>query len=95
MKQKNKDINLSLTKDELIFLRDLFSICLPPKLEKTVSQSLSEIDDRSKLEEAFWKKITSSCEEYGIAIEKMAPDFVLTQTAVPELAVFPIKFEEK
>ena len=59
-KQKAPDIELTLTKAELVHLRDLFNVVLM-MTEQTVSQSLAEVHDNSKVEERLWGKLHALC----------------------------------
>lgn len=83
-------ITLELTKIELVHLRDLLSIKLPPHLYKTVSQSLAEKEGRPLTETKLWNKVGYACANSGIPLNEAAPDFVIGLVNLPEMKVFEI-----
>ena len=88
--KKTKTYEIKLTKFELLHLRDLFSIMMPPHAKKTVSQGLAEIENRSHVEQMLWNKISESCEEAGLPLADEAPDYIIAPTTTPSLGVFQI-----
>jgi len=89
-----KSFSLRLSKQELVHLRDLFSVMLPADMKSTVSQSLASIRDRQLVESKLWNKIISLCNEAEIPLADAAPDFVISMTAQPQLGVFEMISEE-
>lgn len=81
---------LNLTQAELVHLRDLMSIMIPPDYENTVSQSLAKNVGRVIIETLLWKKLNDLCENCGIATGPAAPDYVLTSVSQPNIEVFRI-----
>ena len=75
--KKRKTYDLRLTKFELVHIRDMFSIVLPPELTKTLSQALCEIEERQSDEESLWKKIVELCVDADIPIGDDAPSYVV------------------
>jgi len=84
---------LRLTTVELIHLRDILSIALPPALEKTVSQALAEKENHVLSEANLWKKVTSACVDAEVPINDNAPDFIVAPGGMPEMRVFEISAE--
>ena len=85
-----KSFSLKLSKHELVHLRDLFGIMLPPDMKTTVSQSVAASQGRHMAESKLWNKIATLCEEACIPMGDEAPDFVVTISAPPTLGVFEI-----
>lgn len=85
-----KTWDVKLTYDELVHLRDLFSICLPPDLGETVSQNLAASENRSFVETKLWLKIGKACADSGVSLAENAPDFVVAPTAPPPMGIFRI-----
>ena len=83
-----KNFALKLSKQELLHLRDIFSVLLPPDMKLTVSQSLAASQGRHLVETKLWNKISSLCSEAEIPVGDEAPDFVITLTSPPSLGVF-------
>lgn len=80
---------LHLTKIELEFLRDVFSVRLPVNMQ-SVSQSLATATGRQTLEALLWAKIASVCAKAGVDLNEDAPDFVVTLLETPPLGVFQV-----
>lgn len=83
-----KNFTLKLSKQELLHLRDVFSVMLPPDMKLTVSQSLASSQGRHLVETKLWNKVSSLCAEAQIPVGDEAPDFIITLTAPPSLGVF-------
>lgn len=73
-----KKFDLSLTKFELIHLRDLFSILLPTDATQTVSQSLAVAEERDIIEKMLWDKVCKLCRSAKVPLNDEAPDFIAT-----------------
>lgn len=89
-----KQINLSLSKLELIHLRDLMSVLLLPG-ETSVSKSLAETERRTIQENLLWEKVVLSCKENDIPTENNAPDFVVGLSSAPPMEVMPLNYPEE
>lgn len=85
---------LKLTKYELLHLRDLFNIQLPPQMQQTVSQALAHAEDRVYIETKLWNKVAAACIEANLPMEESAPDFVVTMSGPPPVSVFRIPSED-
>ena len=83
----------SFTKLELLHLRDVMSVLLPPSGEKTMSQALAELEDRSMIESMLWSKLTKLCAQAKLPLEGEAPDYVIAPTAAPPMGVFHINHD--
>lgn len=87
----NKKLHVvKLTRFELVHLRDLFNVKLPPGLDTTVSQTLAEQQERSLVEAALWQKLAAACEQANVELDDEAPDFVVSAAAAPTLSVFQL-----
>lgn len=89
---KKQDIILSLNKQELEHLRNLFSIIVPSESDSTVSSMLASITakNNSKFEQTLWNKITTACVETGIDVGEAAPDFVVGTVT----GIYQVEYEE-
>lgn len=91
--KKQKSFTLKLTKFELLHLRDLMSVLLPPTGDETLSGALAKLENRSVIEGMLWKKIASSCVEARLPMMESAPDYMIAPIAPPPLGVFQINTE--
>lgn len=91
--KKRKTYDLRLTKFELLHLRDLFGVVLPPEGKKTLSQSLAELENRSMIESMLWNKISTVCEQADLPVGQDAPDYVVAPASPPPMAVFQLANE--
>lgn len=82
---------LKLTRDELIHVRDLFSVLIHPS--QTVSQALAVANKITESELVLWKKVLTACQEAKIPLGTTAPDFIVAVADVPVLGVFPAKID--
>lgn len=85
-----KTYELKLTKFELLHLRDVLSVILPPEGEKTLSQALAELEGRPLVESVLWKKVASLCSDAGLPIGDDAPDYVVAPASPPPMGVFQL-----
>jgi hypothetical protein len=83
-----KTHEIRFTKFELLHLRDLMSICLPPEGKHTVSEMLASLENRVIVESALWQKITGACENVGLPTGDDAPDYVVAPSGIAPLGVF-------
>lgn len=90
--KKRKTYELRLTKYELLHLRDMFSIFLPSG-DKTLSQSLAEVESRPMVESAVWRKVAEACTAAELPLGDEAPDYVIASIGTPALGVFQIASE--
>lgn len=90
-KDKKQEVHtLTLTRTELVHLRDLFSVVLPPDAKKTLSQALAEAENRTMNESILWNKIVDVCTAAKLPVGDAAPDYVVAPTAAPPLSVFQL-----
>lgn len=82
---------LKLTRDELIHIRDLFSVLISPT--QTVSQALANTGKITESELGLWKKVLTACQTAKIPLGTTAPDFIIAVADVPVLGVFPAKID--
>jgi hypothetical protein len=88
--EKRPTLELKLTQSELVHIRDLFGIMLPPDLKTTLSQALAESEGRSLVETNLWNKIVSACNAAGVPVGDDSPDFVVSSSGPPPLAIFQL-----
>ncbi|MBM3194149.1 MAG: hypothetical protein FJZ60_00110 [Chlamydiae bacterium] len=81
---------LQLSRFELLHLRDLMSILLPPNGEQTLSQALAAVEDRNLIESILWEKMSALCSEAGLPLNGEAPDYIVAPTSPPPMGVFQI-----
>lgn len=95
MKFKRKSFELHLTEKELVHLRDLMSILLPPDGKTTVSQELANSQNRLEVEGRLWDKILDCCKKNNVQVEESAPDFVITLNSPVTLSIYQLKQQEE
>jgi len=88
--KKQSTFELNLTKFELLHLRDLMGILLPPDGAETISQSLASTEDRSLIESMLWDKVSKLCVHAKLPMESEAPDYIIAPTAPPPMGVFQV-----
>lgn len=91
--KKRKTYDVRLTKFDLIHLRDLFSVTLPPEMKETLSQRLAQSQERVLVEAKLWQKIAKVCQEAEIPLNDDAPDFVVAASTSPAISVFELAHE--
>jgi hypothetical protein len=87
---KNLQYSVSLSVDELIHLRDLFSVRLPPTFEHTVSTLLSAKLNKNQMESNLWDKLIELCKKAEIPVGDAAPDFAINLAGLPPMDIFEI-----
>jgi len=90
---KQKTYDLTLTKIELLHIRDLFSVLLPPSGEQTMSKALAEIEGRILVESMLWNKVSNLCEVADLPLGDEAPDYILAPTSTPAIGIFHINHD--
>lgn len=88
--KKRKTFELRLTKFELLHLRDLFGVLLPPEATQTLSQALATAEGRPMVEMTLWKKIAGLCDVAEVPLGDDAPDFIVAPTSTPPISVFQV-----
>ncbi len=88
--KKQKTFKVKFTKHELLHLRDLFSVLLPPELKETLSQRLAQSQDRTAVEAKLWQKIVSACVKAKLPLNEDAPDFIVAASGPPPISVFEL-----
>lgn len=91
--KKRNITSVKFTKYELIHLRDVMSIMLPPNGDKTVSQVLAEVEGRQVVESVLWKKISRACRELDVPLDDEAPDYVVATVGQPQMSVFQVSVD--
>lgn len=91
--KRRKTFNVRLTRFELLHLRDLFSVVLPPEMKDTLSQRLALSQDRALVEANLWQKLTRACREAELPMGDDAPDFVVAASGAPPVSVFELAHE--
>lgn len=85
--------NLKLTKFELLHLRDLMGILLPPDGSQTLSQALASAEERSLIESMLWEKLSKLCNEANLPLDEDAPDYIVSAIAPAPLGVFQVNHD--
>lgn len=88
--KRRKTFQLRLTRYEILHLRDLMSVCLPPEGKQTLSGALAALENRQLIESLLWKKITSACVDADLPTDDDAPDYVIAPTGIAPLGVFQL-----
>ena len=91
--KRRKTYQLRLTRFDLLHLRDLMSVCLPPEGKQTISGALAALENRQLIESLLWKKIAEACREAELPIDDEAPDYVVAPSGVPPMGVFQLASE--
>jgi hypothetical protein len=80
--------DVKFTKTELVHLRDMFGIYLPPDGSLTVSQALAKQEGRVVSEKYLFDKIVELCMKAKIPVGEEAPDHIIGLSENPSLGVF-------
>jgi len=88
--KRRKTQELRLTRFELLHLRDLMTVVLPPEGKQTLSGALAVLENRTLIEAVLWKKVSKACEEVGLPLGDEAPDYVIAAIAAAPLGVFQL-----
>ena len=88
--RKRKTHELRLTKFELLHLRDLMSILLPPDAKQTLSQAMATLENRQMVESVLWRKVSELCSVAGLPTGNEAPDYVVAPISAPPMGVFQL-----
>lgn len=91
--KRRKTFTVRLTKFELLHLRDLFAVVLPPDMKETLSQRLAASQDRLLVEARLWQKVARVCHEAELPMDDDAPDFVVAASGAPPVSVFELAHE--
>ncbi len=91
--KRRKTFTVRLTKFELLHLRDLFSVVLPPEMKETLSIRLAQSQDRLLVEAKLWQKLVRACTEAELPMGDDAPDFVVAAAGAPPIGVFELAHE--
>jgi hypothetical protein len=89
-----KTYSLTVNFEELVHLRDLFSVSLPPDMASTVSQFLATAEGKHFHEIKLWNKISQLCQSVGIPTEDDAPDYVIAPTGPAPMGVFRLQLTQ-
>lgn len=85
-----KTFELQLTAEELLHIRDMMSIILPPDGSVRLSETLASAEKRQLSESKLWSKIVSLCIEADLPVGDAAPDFFVGMTGPLVLGVFQL-----
>jgi len=90
---RQKTYDLTVTKYELLHIRDLFSVLLPPDGSQTLSQALAEAEGRGIIESMLWEKVSSLCEAADLPLGAESPDYIIAPVSSPALGVFHLNHD--
>lgn len=85
-----KTFDLQLTSEELLHVRDMMSVILPPDGSVRLSESLAVSEKRQLSESKLWAKIVALCIEAELPVGDEAPDFFVGMTGPLALSVFQL-----
>lgn len=85
--------DLRLTKFELLHLRDLMGVLLPPDGAQTISQALASVEERSLIESKLWEKLAELCNKAELPLDSEAPDFIVAPTGPTPLGIFQVNHD--
>ena len=88
--KKHETFDLNLTRFELLHIRDLMGVLLPPDGTQTLSQALASAEERSLIESMLWEKISKLCKQAKLPLEAEAPDYIVAPVAPPPMGVFQV-----
>lgn len=88
--RKRKTFTLRLTRFELLHLRDVFSVLLPPEMKVTISQALGASQERVLVEAKLWQKVATACRDAELPMDEEAPDFTVAVSSTPSIGVFEL-----
>lgn len=91
--KRQAKFSLQLTRFELLHLRDLMAILLPPDGAQTVSQALAASEDRTIIESMLWDKVSKLCMDANLPVESEAPDYIIAPLAPPPMGVFQLNHD--
>ena len=91
--KRQKTFDLTLTKLELLHIRDLFSVLLPPDGNQTMSKALAELEGRRLVETMLWEKVSKLCEDADLPLADEAPDYILAPVSTPAIGIFHINHD--
>jgi hypothetical protein len=90
-------IDISLTKSEVEFLRDVFGMITPngyndgEPTEGNVCQMLAQSTDRVDLEEELWDKLIDACETMDVPTGDEAPTFAVSAKEIPTNYIYNLE----
>lgn len=91
--KKRKTHELRLTKFELLHIRDLMSVLLPPDAKQTLSQAMAFLENRQMVESVLWKKVVVACQAAELPTGDDAPDYIIAPVSSPPIGVFQLAHE--
>lgn len=91
--KRRKTFSLRLTKFELLHLRDLMSVLLPPDAKQTLSQAMASLENRQMIEAVLWKKLSEACQSADLPTGDDAPDYIIAPISAPPIGVFQLAHE--
>lgn len=94
LQKKIKTFELRLSMEELVHLRDIMSVLLPPDGSTTLSQSLAQAEKRVMVESKLWDKIVILCKHVDVPMGDDAPDYVIGMAGPPSLRVYQLHMHD-
>ena len=85
-----KTFELQLTAEELLHIRDMMSIILPPDGSVRLSETLAATEKRQLSESKLWSKVVGLCMDADLPVGDAAPDFFVGMTGPLVLGVFQL-----
>jgi len=91
--KRQQTYDLNLTKLELLHIRDLMGVLLPPEGETTLSKSLAAAEGRELIESSLWRKVADLCASANLPLGSEAPDYIVIPISHPKMGVFQVNHE--
>lgn len=82
-----KNFDVTFSKEELAFLRDIFGLLMVS--ETSVTEYFATKMDLEKIEASTWQKIADTCKTAKIAVGKNAPNYILHHE------IYEFKYDEE
>ena len=92
--KRNQTFQLTLTLNELLHVRDIRSVILPPSSDTRLSEALAQHEGRELSEGNLWQKVCDLCVEANVPTGTEAPDFYIGIQEPVSFGVFQLDGEE-
>lgn len=87
--------SLSLSRAELVHLRDIMGVCVPSETGQTLSAMLAASEGRETVDASLWEKVSTLCKTAGVHLEDEAPDYVISPVSIPMMSIFRLQSDEE
>jgi hypothetical protein len=87
--------SLSLSRAELVHLRDIMGVCIPSETGQTLSAMLAASEGREAVDASLWEKVSTLCKTIGVHLEDDAPDYVISPISIPMMNIFRLQNDDE